>query len=183
MLVRYRGSPPATCPAPRETSEPQPKPACGQEEAAGAGGQWQGKHEGSGREVCYPGTQGLDLFRSYLLPPHPGYHLALPEGSDKEEDHLFGHEQLGSVEPGPVLPLLPYEALGAVWRRPLVARLICLRQLLRLCPPGFHAAGTMHGATPVMYQSGLCPGFYLLPFSSFSPLGCVGPEPFPNLCK
>ncbi|XP_042790562.1 receptor expression-enhancing protein 4 isoform X1 [Panthera tigris] len=32
-------------------------------------------------------------------------HLALTEGSDKEKDHFLRHEQLGSSEPGSVLPL------------------------------------------------------------------------------
>ncbi|KAB0396277.1 hypothetical protein E2I00_018983, partial [Balaenoptera physalus] len=94
-------------------------------------------------------------------------HLALPEGSDEEEDHAFRHGQLGSAEPGPVLPRA-LQGVGTVWRGPLAARLACLHQLPACCPPDSCCRlRATCGAAPMMHQSRLGSGFYLL---SSSPL-------------
>ena len=94
-------------------------------------------------------------------------HLALPEGSDEEKDCAFKHGQLGSTEPGPVLPRA-LQGVGTVWRGPLAAHRACLHQLPGCCPPDSCCRlRAMCGAAPMMYQSWLGSGFYLL---SSSPL-------------
>lgn len=64
MLVRYRSGAPATTPAPRQASEPQPEPAYDQEETAGTGGERQRDE----REVGCPRVS-LDLTVCLLSSP------------------------------------------------------------------------------------------------------------------
>lgn len=110
-MVGYRGSPPATSAAPREASEPKPEPACGQEEAAGPGGQWQGGCKGGG----YANTAAHP---SHGIPSLSPGHLTLPEGSNAEKDCALRHGQLGPAESGPVLPQalqMPGLCAGDLW--------------------------------------------------------------------
>lgn len=128
-MVRYRGHAPSDNPGPREASEPQPEPACDQEEAAGAGGPWRGRHRGGGLPWHFSlASHGVPVLS-------PTGHLTLPEGPDKEKDCVLRHGQLGATEPAQSYTSCPAGRWGC-WRGPLAAHQACLHQLPRLCPPG-----------------------------------------------
>lgn len=112
----------------------------------------------------------FNLSRGAALSP-PG-HLALPEGSDEEKDCALRHGQLGSVEPGPVLPhalqgigdcLKGTSGCTHVW--PACTSCPGAAFLAVGHRPRAGAASAMHRAALMMYQSRLGPRFYLLPSS------------------
>ncbi|XP_026947747.1 receptor expression-enhancing protein 4 isoform X1 [Sagmatias obliquidens] len=134
------------------------------------------------REKPLGRTQSLRVVKRKPLVREVGGHHALPEGSDEEKDHAFRHGQLGSTEPGPVLPRA-LQGIGTVWRGPLAAHLACLHQLPGCCPPDSCCRlRAICGAAPTMHQSRPGSGFYLLSFSPLYLPRC-GTRALPRLLK
>ena len=106
--------------------------------------------EAGTREGGYPYPGAAPTVHNVPASSPPTGHLALPEGSDEEKDRTLRRGQLGSAEPGRVLPLALWGA-GALPRDLWPYQQPSWPSWLLLMVPG-HVQGSTHN---VPKQAGL----------------------------